>query len=541
MNNDYPNNQYYQQDNIGNEEQEQMVHVQKQQHQSYSSKNKDPYKNMTDSDFQKASEDALKKIIVNNLPTMAVCSGELLKNFQTALQEKAALENKDLATVIKDIESNIGDDAGILLFRTALNSVYQTSEYGYGGAINKENPCNDISYGGKEFIYTKIPAMSSPGSVSPSNAFIKFQSILGLGSGISIDLIHSGFSVIVSPATQSDLVTLQVAIFGTEKTLGYSTSGYFTSGTRGKVYEILKDFMQKKITAYTLDVPPEELFSHISLLDFDLLLIGILKASYDKFYVSRTCQFVLDANLENKRCSHTVEAILDPSKLVQISRSLLTDRMLQTLSKKGSKTVSVAEKNNYVEELERRIDSFRNRQSIMRVEQEEGIGYEIHFTTPSIEEFLEKTQEWLARVEKKLDDLLEMNTDIKQEHAKESIDMITRISGISSSIKEIVVFNSMDRTVFNDNQSIMNILENKASDYDTFFLSLQDDLLDYSNKSPIAYVATPAYICPQCKNKHVDGNPTLANENLIGLNVVDFFFSVVGYMKAQVKDRSLIV
>lgn len=535
MNNDYPNDFNYPENSDRD-----FSRSESQQH-SYSSKSKDPFKQKETQDFQKSSEEALKNILLHNLPSMVVGSKELLNQFQTALQNKAEKENKSLATVLKDIENNMTDEVNVLLFRTALDNALKISQFGYGQSINNEQPCNEISYGGKEYIYNKIPALTNTNNVSPSNAFIKFQSILGLGSGISVDLIHSGFSVIVAPATQSDLVTLQVSIFGAEKTLGYSTSGYYTSGTRGKIYEILKEFIEKKISAYTLDVQPEELFSHISLLDFDLLLIGILKASYDKFYVSRTCQYLLNPDLDSKPCSHTVEAILDPSKLVQISRSLLTDRMLHTLSKKGPKSVSVAEKNNYVEELNSRIDELRERKSMLKIELENGSGYEIHFTTPSIDSFLSKSQEWLARVEKKLDDLLESNTEIQQAKAKDAIEEITRISGISSSIKEIIAYNPEVRTVFNDNHSIMNILENNASSYDVFLLNLQDDLFDYSNKAPIAYVATPSYICPQCKNKHVDSNPVLSKENLIGLNVVDFFFSVIGYMKTQVRDHSLIV
>lgn len=503
---------------------------------SYTGTNKDPYKNEN-----KDQMEVFFNVFFKSLPQVAIATKEMYSKFYEGIAKASTELGVPNEEIVRKMRDSLSDESK-LIFAKAIESLDNLNEYGFGDVVKSENPVNDVSYGGYDHVLSSMQVKPTTDKPSPEFAFSKFQAILGLGVATAVVLYHSGFTVVLNPPTQSEFLKLQVEIFGTDQELGYSTSGYFNTAKRSKVFEILKEYIQSKIVAYTLDVSKESLFDYISLNDFDSLLLGILKGGFDSIKVSRTCYNVLDENPEAQRCTSMVEANLNPAKLLNISRVMLNDEMLMTLSKRKNGGVSLAEQNNYILALDKRIDEKRSRKSIFRYENAPGIGYEIKFKIPSVNEYIKASNEWIMKVEERIDELLETETEISRENAKSTIDIMTKLSGISSGIEYIKVYNETTgaEEVYDDNLSIMYVLEGNSLSYNDLLGELQESYVDFVNKSPITFVATPAYICPKCKSKVIDSSPVLASENLIGFNLIDFFFSVVEYQKKFITDRQML-
>lgn len=500
---------------------------------SYTSKLKEDMSVTTDN-----FNEIFYEVFFNAKPIMPIGTKELFGKFHEAIAEAAIKQNVSVEEIVKRMRDNL-DDEKQLIFARALQSIDSLNEYGMGDIVKNEDPINEISYGGRDQnIYgTKIkPSSEKP---SPDYAFGKFQAILGLGVASVVVLYHSGFTVAFNPPTQAELLKLQVEIFTTDQELGYSTSGYFNTAKKSRVIAILKEYLQSKMIAHTLDVSKEDVFDYISLLDFDAMLLGILKGAFDYISVVKFCYNIIDPDSEAKRCTNGVSGRVNPAKLNHISRTMLNDNMLMTLAKRNNGSVSLPEQQNYIINLDKKINEKRNRRTTYTFKVSEDIGYEVEFKVPTVNEYIKASEEWIFSVESQLDALMEANNDISRESAKETVDIITKVSSISSGIKNIKVYNRETNAseIFDDNQSIMKIVQGKSVSYDEFIPRLQEEYVEFMNKSPITYVATPAYRCPSCKKLVEDDNELLRKEKLIGFNLVDFFFSVVEYQKSIAKVR----
>lgn len=486
-------------------------------------------------------EEIFYEVFFNAKPILPIGTKELFGKFHEKISKAAMDKGTTVEEIVKKMRDSLSDDEQ-LMFAKGMQTIDNLNEFGMGDVVKNEDPVNEVSYGGQDQIIYGSRIRPGSDKASPEYAFGKFQAILGLGIASVVVLYHSGFTIALNPPTQAEMLKLQVEIFGTDQELGYSTSGYFNTAKKSRVISILKEYLQSKIVGYTLDVPKEDLFDYISLLDFDAMLLGVLKGAYEYISVVKICCNMIDPDDESKRCTNSVQGHINPAKLYHISRTMLNDDMLMTLAKRNNGTVSLPEQQNYVINLDKKINEKRNRKTTFVHKLNDDVGYEVEFKVPTVGEYIKASEEWISNVEMQLDALMETNVDITRENAKETIDVITRISSISSGIKSIKAYDRFSgvEDKFDDHLSIVNILQGKSVSYDEFIPRLQEEYVEFMNKSPIAYVATPAYKCPSCKKNVEDENETLRKERLIGFNLIDFFFSVVEYQKTIVTARQLL-
>lgn len=515
-----------------NEESKERENVQSSK--TYRSKPVDPFKNIE----QTKMEELLQKLLFLKLPSFPTGTNEQYVAFQKGINVAAEALGISTGKVIEKVVDNLKTDADRVIFRNAYQTLEGLNEFSYGDIIKNENPTNDLHYGGIDQVLPRKQLRAS-GTSSPEFSFARFQALLGLGHATIVTLYHSGFKVVLNPPTQAELLKLQIQIFESDQELGYSTSGYFNNAKKSRVVSILKEYIQSKVITYTLDVDKQSLFDYISYLDLETLILGLIRGAYDYVAVSRTCFNALDPNIESKRCTHTVEAKLNPAKLLQISRAILTDQMLNTLSKEKTGVVSIPEQANYVVNLGNSVTNYRNRKDKFTKEIN-GRTVEIKFKIPTINEYIQASEEWIAQVERELDNLVSSNNELSIDKAKSTIDTVTRLSNISSGVEYVKIITDDQEVVFTDNNEIINILQGQATTYDESVFEIQDAYIEFINKSPIAYVATPAYECPSCKSLITDNHPAYDAEKLIGFNLIDFFFNVVEYQKILASSQIVI-
>lgn len=422
-----------------------------------------------------------------------------------------------------------------MIYQDAMENNNLTSQGAFGSQLGKEfqksELSNSVEYGNVKLGISKFGMSDQTiNSKDPNIQFARFTSLLGANSNIHVTLYHSGFTISMWAPTQLELSNLQMEIYLQELDLGYRTGTYFISAKRGKAMEIIKNYVLDKIISWTLDVDKSEIFNHISILDFDLILLGILCGAYvNKIDVTRICRNVLKEKPDGSaRCDHIVRAKVNPYKLLYVNRRFFDRNMINTLAKRKPKTVSIPEQANYVNTLREKIRNIR-KNDYSKEYDFYGNEYYLEFKVPTIEEYIKHSELWFENVMSMVEKLLETSTKISRNKAINNIDNNAKLSSIGSTIDRIGTRNQATGNIeyFDNMEAIEKIISNTSTDIEVS-VKVQRDIMEFIDKSAIAYVAIPNYVCPRCKNLNEDVNETLKEEGLISINVIDFLFTMVG-------------
>lgn len=396
--------------------------------------------------------------------------------------------------------------------------------------IKLKDVVNTWRYGDKELFSKALDLkdkMSSKGGVSNAVILAKFINGTSSGNTVSVPLWHSGFRVTINPPTVAELTTLHMQVVKSEVDLGRETLSLTTAANRSTTIDIIKEFIREKIYRTTLDIDTTttDIFQYISILDFDFLLLGLISATYvNKISTVRTCVNTLRSNSGDELgCSHSVSADLDPNKLVIVDKSILTPNMIATISKRSSGTVSIAERSNYLSELNKALDSRRER---IGEYQPDGGNSVITFRIPSVQAYVQDGLNW---VEDAMADLTRLAENASYQRKQVIAEKIKDVRGgtiMSANVEAIGEKVNDESIVSTDRGTIYQALKGITNSIDIvngFFEAVNK----YVNRSYIAICATPNYICPQCR-KIQEGIKTPADfDAFIPLNVLDFFLTLV--------------
>lgn len=403
-------------------------------------------------------------------------------------------------------------------------------------ALEGDNLINGYKYGDNESFMRTVPLSSKVDKKKQNtnaNAVIlaKFINNMGGGNTVTIPLWHSGFRVIINAPSVAELTTLHMQVVKNEIDLGRETLSLSTAANRSTSISVIKDFIRDRIfrTTLNVDLNSVDIFQYISILDFDSLLLGLLAATYvNKISTVRTCvNTIRGSDGSSLGCSHTVTGELDPYKLIVVDRRLLTKNMMNTISKTVPGTVTLAERENYISDLERNLNEIRNRNSVFR-----NNGNIVKFKIPSVNTFIQDGAVWVEEAMTEVQNLTaEMNARQKEIIAEKIKDVrggtIMSANVESIGIEDLESPDSSEGAVYSsDRGTIYSALKKMTSDISVvndFFVAVNE----FVNRSYIAICATPNYVCPKCR-KQQEGIKTPHDfDAYIPLNVLDFFLSLV--------------
>lgn len=388
---------------------------------------------------------------------------------------------------------------------------------------------NSYKYGDKNICMREVTLKDelAPG-VQASNSLIlaKFISKLGGGNTVNIPLWHSGFRVILNPPSVAELTTLHMQVVKSEVDLGRETMSLISAANRSTSISIIKDFIKDKIFKTTLDVDlnTTDIFQYISILDFDFLLLGMLAGTYvNKISSVRTCVNTFrESDGSGLGCGHSVTADLDPYKLTVVDRSLLTANMVRTISKSVANSVTLEERVNYVNELDKQLNEKRGRS-------ESFVSNDAvyNFKVPSVNLFIQDGANW---VEEAMNDVYSLGADLSYRQKEILAERIKDVRGatiMSANVHSIGFkdVNTPEGAYLSDRGSIylgLKAITNNVTAINDFFVAVNS----YVNKSYLAICATPNYICPKCK-KLQDVKRPEDFDAFIPLNILDFFLTLV--------------
>lgn len=389
---------------------------------------------------------------------------------------------------------------------------------------------NSIRFGDKNLNLRPINMSTDSKSLSPTQAVLKFRSLLSVGEVIQVPLWHSGIWVTLKPPTQSDIVNMQIAIASNEIELGRMTNTLIYSNYSIVFDRIIVDFIMKHLASHSVKLKENEnILDYISLYDYLPLVLALLSAMHPKgINIVRGCSntTILDSN-KKPLCDFVVSAQADPKKLLWVDRSMLSQTMLSHMSNRMEHSMSTDSVREYQLSIQDMVDKE------VTINSETGNKFVVKFSVPSIKFHIDRGEKWVFDIIKKAEDLYVTSDNIEQKNNKvNEIAKATILDIYNSFVKEVILD---DGVVIKDEDAINEILGIISSD-DTAFEEFYNGVTNYITMSSIAIVATPSYTCPKCGKIQNEGKQGSFKE-FIPLNIVEHFFGLCALRTDKTRQR----
>lgn len=393
------------------------------------------------------------------------------------------------------------------------------NELGDHFKIDKNNLVNKIKVGNNNLGIDYLDYTASINKNNQTAVLARFKALLGIGRPINVTLFHSGFSVKLKPATVSQLAALESSLYSETLEIGKNTLGLLIHYDRAITVETFVDLFKDLIIESTLKVDKEDIFKYINILDFDTLLLGILHSTnINKISIRRTCKSIFDITEDgNIGCNHTVSATVDPSKLLFVNKSLLSEDMLKQLSYKTANAVTLEEYNSYQESLK----AILLKHELIKENYLVTDDFAITLKMPSIAEYIEKSKTVITKFTDLVDKITKSNNNISSEAIKESIH---NIFGLVDFLPVIETISIPSMQLTSDKTSVILDLLEESKRNKELSNKITDMVNEFYNNSLVSLVALPNYTCPECnKDQATNNNFNGFSNEFIPLNLLSFF------------------
>jgi len=422
------------------------------------------------------------------------------------------------------------------LVSIGVNHISNDNTYPEDALVEKANNdadlVNSVTYAGKQVGIRKIDITAS-GKLTGSNAVAKFTSALGIGKHVSITLWHSGFSLVIAPPKESDIISMHFAIAKLERSLGASTNNFIYSNYGVVINKILLDFIMRHVVSSSLSLPEDSSYlDYIKVTDINTLAVGIATAIRpDGYPVTVTCKNTLKVVNEKPLCDYTVTADIIPENLVWVNRSILTPELLEHISKTQTNSHTVDSVLHYQELLTVNDEN----EAIITDNSDNNITFIIQ--TPMISTYIDSGVSWVNKV---ISDAEELFTDNDDDATKENKVDTMVVSSVLNKYNSYIKLIKVDDSYVDDTPTITTLLEVMSSD-GKLTNNLLSSIMEHINNNYISLVATYDFNCPRCAEE--DRSPEQGGSNISGfkefipLNGVDNFFDLSTLKFTQIMKR----
>ena len=456
-------------------------------------------------------------------------------NKDKASIQPAGCESKIDDAILKLLEQykdKIPDDVvAELQYNTTAKTFASPKDIGCRDTI--DNLTNKLNHNDTDITIRKVKAR--PKKTNPESIKIAMADAFGVGNLVHIPLTHSGFWVTLKPLTNEEKVTLYLELAKELDRLGKKTHDLIYTHTTALFTRIIKEYLSNKIVRTTLKLDKEQdIFDYILLPDINLLMWGILKSLYPKGYnFTLECKNALKIDPQTKKPLCTwkgISIVADLNKMLWIDEKQLNEKQLEIISRRVDNSVTIEEMQEYQDNL----DTSGSNVISERTTDEEGnpITLDIYLKTPSINEFINKAEYNINNIENELTKLVNDNT------IKDTPDDKTKAELELSKAIELQFYNHYVKSI-NFNGEIYNTPDaiNAALEVLTDTVEIREKIksriIDYINKSLVAFIGMPEFTCPVCKSKQTD-NKT----GFIAFDVFMHFFILLAFRYQTIIENS---
>jgi hypothetical protein len=361
----------------------------------------------------------------------------------------------------------------------------------------------------------------SEGELRGELALLKVSKILGIGDVFSIPLPHSGIWVTIKPPAEADLIDFYNSLFREKIVLGRSTSGLTTTNYSTFINNKIYDFILRHVHSVNYsDISKEDLKAKILVHDLPVLEWGFACTMYPNgFDFQRSC--VSDVT----KCSYVAKATVNPTKLLWIDNSALTEAQKLILGENRPNKLTVESYNKFLAEhtkVAKRDFTIKS-------------GIKFHLKVPTVDDHISDGMRWVNKINSTVESAI---TDATSEDERlELLNQHVKASALMQ-YTHFVDYIEIEENVVQDRETIEKVLETLSSD-DASRIEITKEIQNYMSRSTIAIIGIPEYDCPSCG---FNQNPNPVAErfvNVIPLDVLNLFFTLITLRIAKIQDREV--
>jgi len=408
-----------------------------------------------------------------------------------------------------------------------------TDEDMFSKHINNEEFVNSVTHADKRIGINSVKVKTN-GRLSGTNAVAKFTSGLGIGKHTSVTLWHSGFTVVLTPPKESDIINLQYAIAKQEHKLGKETNNFIYSNYGVVINEILVDFITSHIIGSSLTLPEDkDYIDFIKLTDIQTLAAGMATSMRPNGYpITVTCKKSLEMIDQHPVCDFVATADVIPENLLWVNRKALTTTNLAHISKTTIGSHTVDDVLNYQNSLT------VNDATTIDVTSNQSDSIKFNLQTPTLRKYIDTGGLWVNTIIKAAE--LLFTEDENADTRNEKIDTLV-LTSILNKYNSYITRIDMDDSYVDDAASISDILEVMSSDS-----SISNELLTaiakHIDTGYVSLIATYNFDCPKCKEAGRDSEQSSGSvsgfNEFIPLNAVEHFFDLSTLRYSTIVNRN---
>ena len=399
--------------------------------------------------------------------------------------------------------------------------------------VNSGDYTNNVKYDGKNVGINPVNVKVT-GRVAGSSALAKFTSGLGVGKHVTATLWHSGFSVVIAPPKEADIINLHYTIAKEEHRLGKETNNFIYSNYGVVINKLLAEFIIGHIVSSSLALPEDDSYlDYISMNDLNTLAIAMSTAMSPKGYpITVTCKNSTKLENDHPVCDFTASANVIPDSLLWVNRKLLKGDLLTHIAKTSPGSHTPESVRDYQNKLA------VNAEKSVDVTDANGNTIQFSLQTPTLRKHIDSGEQWVQEIISKAEEVFVKDDSDDVKNTKiDTLVMTSILNKYNGYVNKI----QLDDTYADDASTISSLLEMMSSDA-TLSNHLLEAISDHINHSYVSLVATYDFDCPKCKEAGRDSSQSTSDidgfKEFIPLNAVEHFFDRSTLKFTQIVNRN---
>lgn len=347
-----------------------------------------------------------------------------------------------------------------------------------------------------------------------------------------ITLFHSGFTIQILPPSLQDMIILQQTLQSEEVALAKDTATLVNSSKRSYLMDNIVTFLRSCIVKHPLILKEgEDIFKYISVLDYDIILAGLLAASAGssvnlKYRCANTYKYLEEE--KTYACDVEFPVKVNLEKMLFIEENYLPKESTKILSFRDKNTLTLEEVSEYRRELREKTNAKRT----FKVETNDVL-FEVKLSIPSVFDYVTTSTEFIQDVKNKVSEANTPENDYKETMLIRKLMTINKVSDITSTIEEMKVSGNGNEMILNDKKEIQKAIDDLMDD--DIADKLAKFIEDFIEESTIAKICYPKSYCSKCveemkKNGEEEPDTTSSIHDLVPVNMLGFFYQAINIL-----------
>lgn len=386
--------------------------------------------------------------------------------------------------------------------------------------FNKDNKpvVNTYPYGNGTIGINSIGLKKS----NATDNIMAFKAALRGTSIKAVNLLHSGFTIFITPPSLQDMIILEQELHREEITVAKDTATLVNSTKRAYLVDNIATFIHGLIAKHTLALPNnEEIMNYISVLDYDIILAAILSGSSgSSIRLSYKCANNYNYGEDGSPvCDKEYDVEVNLDKMLFIEENYLPQDSIKLLGYKDVNVVSVPEVEEYKRRLNERVKS-KDSYTVGNMT--------FKFKVPSISEFTISSLEYIASIKEKVTRSIVSDNDYKDNVLIRKLLNLSKLADVASAIESMAIMTDDGVYELTKQDLIRQQLDDMGND--ELIEEVYQRVLDYLESYTVAKIAYPVSYCSTCRANGKDKPVGTDLHNLTPINMLGFFYQAIGTM-----------